>query len=1559
MPPSLFPPVVYSKLGPTREDYSPSEEEFTEEGLTHNPKWLNHARTVYKSEHDGEDWKKSNKKLGEWFKNRHSEIGNDLTSMGWLAYKADDFDYATKKAWVESMDMYENLDVDLQTVRRAIKNTIQDPSFLIPTLATAGFAGVARLVGGKGAQFVGRLAFKEQLKRALAKEGVSKKGLKEFVEKGVSKEIDVPLLKRARQKARRKWGAGQAASFGGWGAAHGGLESIEKQQFEDVYETPSEHIDVGEVAKNAALGFGLGALFAGPGVVFNKAREFGAKSVLGKYQGKLDALQKQAEGRAQRKDKLVVKPFSPTLTRDEIGNILNDAGNQLNLGGTLHVKLIGGVQQVKNQRVKDLKEEALKKAQTEGSLTPDATVKNLDKETLAQIQKDATEQSQKIYKEAEEAVVEEAANIGIDLAPITRTVPAPGFTKTGEVIVKPSHRFKGKRISPIDEIEEEVSTIADGRSWITQFLAKIDRKVGLTRSPYLTDAQRLLTGGLGTITKRAKGRIDLFNRAVAKDFGGKYFADLPKETGKVLNKILEGQKLEPVEEALLPKGGAPETIKQLGLMRQDIEAGQKNMLNSGMLEPGENLYGKIEASMDGKDVELWLNKQYRAYNDPEWSNIVTNDKTVMRNVRQYLKGQARNTDKTFKEIDNKKVLALHQKRQAGEDMKGLTGLEDLDLDQIDYWHAVAGEEGSINQTIRDILSVNNPEDLFRVFETPINVSRGKSFKILAPRQVIPNQIKALLGEYDDPITNYANSLIKILTTTELYKYEKSIADVIKGIAPLGSIGSTLAAPTKWSKFLDKLPGAVPASVLGVEPGKMTQNLLDEVPISRKLLPMEDRPESLIPGTATRPDAEKGIVQRIPSILSSEKVDQPFRFKEEFKGTAGYYKSPLEGMFATPEIADAILKGNEIAVVNFKPLQQFLILQGLTRSAVTVWSPTAAGRNFLGAAWNSFSAGYLDPRELKSIREVWKGMIRENDAVLEAAMIKEQHLGIAQSGIETGAYREALRLGSRKEFYDLRMPFYTHKEKLVDKADKINTPVLKFYQAMDDMWKRNAMEHERRTGRRILEDFGVNPDEVLEEFVSPKGIPIKITRLDKYAAQNVADYMQNYAGVPQFVRYARLAPMADFLAFTTEQARIQANLLIGSLKAIDVGSRLMKGTNSDRGKALRNQGYKRLGTMIAAHGAAPALATTSAIVGQKFFGQEDLSETLPGQNYTKKEGIEFFNAPWDKGSTFMYFGGPKDGEGTRLNLSYINPYAKFEDPLRAGWEAYTRNENVEDRVMEAMKETFWEPLKETLGPSMLTDGLVNIMYNRDKYGSPLYKGSESLGKQMTTGVLTFLESFEPGFVTSAKKIYESIAQKPVGKADAIMKGKSGRKLTKTWHQVMGLSGVKPQRYDLKIDLRNKIWEVKDKMGEAGKIWTDIIREQSPTTKTELIRAYDNSLSNQYAYAKELYDIISHAKSAGMSEEDIFQTITYGGMFSKYLDKRVIQSIIKDGVFIPPQPLKKDVLKWNQVIKNMGGSPPPIEESQEDLFNIYSSFAGASLGERGEEQKFPPVVYSQLR
>ena len=92
---------------------------FTMDDLNTNKDWLKHARTIYKYE-EGEEPKKTDKELAEWLKDRHSELGWDMTSMGWLASKADEFDPETKRAWSESMDIYENTDADTMSFFRAL-----------------------------------------------------------------------------------------------------------------------------------------------------------------------------------------------------------------------------------------------------------------------------------------------------------------------------------------------------------------------------------------------------------------------------------------------------------------------------------------------------------------------------------------------------------------------------------------------------------------------------------------------------------------------------------------------------------------------------------------------------------------------------------------------------------------------------------------------------------------------------------------------------------------------------------------------------------------------------------------------------------------------------------------------------------------------------------------------------------------------------------------------------------------------------------------------------------------------------------------------------------------------------------------------------------------------------------------------------------------------------------------------------------------------------------------------------------------------------------------------
>ena len=221
--------------------------------------------------------------------------------------------------------------------------------------------------------------------------------------------------------------------------------------------------------------------------------------------------------------------------------------------------------------------------------------------------------------------------------------------------------------------------------------------------------------------------------------------------------------------------------------------------------------------------------------------------------------------------------------------------EELTPQQQQVYNEYMGKNGFIDTIIKDILAVHDDQALLDIFHK--NNIVPSATKILTKREDIPKDIRELMGEYDDPFTNYANTAIKLFQTMETYNYEKDIADLVKRGA---------------------IEGAQQGSDIGAEIGTPLRSALPAV---------------------------KG-------------VDRPLS-----EGADGF-KKPLEGLYGTNEVADYIAQGNEVNVLQFRPLQQYLMLQGHTRAAKTVYSPTAIARNFLGAGWMAAGAGYLSLRQLK-------------------------------------------------------------------------------------------------------------------------------------------------------------------------------------------------------------------------------------------------------------------------------------------------------------------------------------------------------------------------------------------------------------------------------------------------------------------------------------------------------------------------------------------------------------------------------------------------------------------
>ena len=1453
------PPVspTLPSVVPVPTEEKKDESKYTMDSLNTNKDWIRDAGAIYKDENDGEEFKGSKSDLAVWLKERHSSIGWNIWNMGETALGASDMTPETQRAWLNSINMYEDTKSDTGSFLRALSNaTIEDPTFVVSTLLTVGWGGIAKLLGAKAAGAAGMFIFKEQLKKSLAKgvaanvkkelgekisteaaENIGKEAAGEFLKKGGSKRVTKEVLKGARKKAASKVGKNIAKLNVPLDTALVGADAIARQSFEMDIDSGlyDEGYDYGEIAKRALIGGGL---------------SFGANRFLDPAQELI------FRGRALRKaavaEKNVVKKvgeaninLAPTATDNDVTTAALKLQNEVDINGAIDVEF-----------------------------KPTVEVKKLKGAT-----KEVREQAQKKAAEEVEKKKEKFLNIfrtnGIDLE------------ETADGI------YKG--------VKNRSAFITDGTGVIGPQRGKGEVLLAKLKRGFWADAGVDIEGGdfaqirRGVDTARRaserniKDRFDKLTKAIKSDYGVKDLRALDQPLLKAMDDALRGER----EAIQLLNETAPKVMKEIEGLRENINDLQTRLLDSGAIKEGSTLEATIKASMKDGDGELYLVRAFESFDNPDWGANLTRTPEgveIIKNARKVIASGIANEDSVRgRTFNTAKIL-----KESG---------EELSEDQNKIYNSIMDEEsGEVTKVIDSLLDVHSEEDLFRVFKGREKLFGKNPLKILTKRGDIADEIRLLMGEYTDPFTNYANTVTKLFQTTEQFRYEKQISDLINS----GKISGTAA----------------------------------------KRLPAEDITEELQTQFQRSPGVRQTFVaESVEDVMEEQQLVRP-----------------LSGLYANKQIADAILMGNEISLIKGPRLwQNYLLLQGHTRAAKTVWSPTAISRNFIGAAWMALGAGYMRPSTLRGIQQVAKGLSSWGDDALKAEMEKQIYLGNIQSGTDFGAFRGALKDAGESGFWDGQDIAVRTKSGLISRAKHYNVKAVKFYQSMDDMWKQFAFLNEKKNYEQVLLDMGENPHEVVKRWMSGSGEEIVITKLDEYASHQVSRHMQNYAGVPQFVRYARLAPAADFLAFTTEMIRTQKNIVKDALKDMREGSEMMKQgiRNEDgtlKGQAQARVGQKRLGSMIVAQSAAPATAGTSAYLTgmDKKAIDEDTGKELP---YTKREGFDAFNTQWENGVSWLYLGDPKNGKARRFNLSYINPWAKTQMPIRAALDAFNRGEYVDGAIDDAFYEVMLKPVAEALGPSMLATAIFGMMENTDQYGRPIYDVDDSAGTKAISSVLQGLEAFEPGILkwardmhtvyTAPEETFKEARKAPFGISYDTKVGfkASGRRVygDDTW---MSLVGIKPQTIDIKELVGFKLNTFKRRMGNSKNVFKDVYQSRAPITKEDLLNTYRESLQRQYDSATEMYDFVTKAKSAGLSNKQIILSVTEDGLFKNRLDKRFLRSLVERGTFVIPSPknLYKDIYKWAETTKKRTGVRPPVREAQRELGQIYSQFTGTPMGER---------------
>jgi hypothetical protein len=236
-------------------------------------------------------------------------------------------------------------------------------------------------------------------------------------------------------------------------------------------------------------------------------------------------------------------------------------------------------------------------------------------------------------------------------------------------------------------------------------------------------------------------------------------------------------------------GQLPQDLRDVvGTMRKHIDQLSKTMIAEGIV--GKNLQATLGANM-----EVYLNRSYEVFDNPEWSNFILTDQSAdslrIRNnaatiFRSQLVAEEARKIRRNARLNNQAVPTRQQALAAAQATVTSTDVTNL---MEDYLRIGDGSAA----------------DMFLGGRVP----GKKDTSIITLRGQIPKELRELMGEYKDAGVNYAKSYLKMSSFIANHNFQKDFLDM----------GLTRSTPFLWKEGVS--PGRRP---LGWE--KVYSNLSD-------------------------------------------------------------------------------------------------------------------------------------------------------------------------------------------------------------------------------------------------------------------------------------------------------------------------------------------------------------------------------------------------------------------------------------------------------------------------------------------------------------------------------------------------------------------------------------------------------------------------------------------------------------------------------------------------------------------------------------------------------------
>ena len=768
--------------------------------------------------------------------------------------------------------------------------------------------------------------------------------------------------------------------------------------------------------------------------------------------------------------------------------------------------------------------------------------------------------------------------------------------------------------------------------------------------------------------------------------------------------------------------------------------------------------------------------------------------------------------------------------------------------------------------LKEILAKGDKKDFKNGIKLLANTFTQGNKPFLA-RGKIPWAIRNLMQEVKDPYKNFARTYEKVSVAKAEADFMKDIRDYLLA-HDLAVVGKKAPVVSGGPKYM------LPANYKRPKGTTNEESLINLKEIS------EERLKKIL---------GKGNVQPTKEVLKDEGGPRVV--------------NPLEDLFVNESYAKFLNEGIEYLSPMHPAWQKFLMLKVASQTAKTVLSPATHGRNIMGNVVLMVANGYKpyalggEKNPFGIVANRLKGYSTEE---LGKYVGRLQELGIIDSSVKAQTLKK-----NASEAYNFDPG--TRMEALA-KTDvgKFVGKTFEVYQAEDDLFK---MLHFQKTMDDMRKwNLGVT-DDALEEM----------------AAARTRDLMPNYALVPKAVKMLRRWPLSDFAAWPSEMMRVSKNLLKYTYDDV-TGKTAQKlkrkgfDINPEAADAIRDQGYRRMGGLVA--------ASMAGDIGQNF------SMNLAGLSEEDVYNINRLSPAWSQDTAKIFLSGLNMDNNNHFGVDFVNlgpidPFSYLKTPARLLVSHIKSGKTLERADINAMLLAgYANVLEPFVGASMAAESMMNILQ-----GAGTREGLEEGAKDIPGFALRMgkevYDLLEPGAINLARRQWDYSRRKgQAGTEGAQSKfgytmphreffdlGKGG---TGDSGALLRWIGIRPQRLDISAGMRRTLLPIIKNIDNVSAQFTKDISDPIGFSNKQVFDMYRKNVMKQLQYYQELNNYT-----------EIYDDLLRGGNLTE--DKR--NQLIEEGITKDwRQDLPPNLIEYMDETRRNEFTPFEISQTAHDIMRI---------------------------